>query len=133
MDRAADQAEGFAELVLEEAAVGEVERVVHVREERERWGRGLELRGVVEAARAATHGWRLVCGDGALQDLIQLRGRETFAVAGHDLVDARKDLLDTASGLRGNELDGRVRQELQLETDLLFHLLVIVLRVRGGV
>src|SRR4051794_2152055 len=105
---AADEVERFAELVLEVAAIGEVQRLVGVGEERDRGGLRAELRGVVEAARAAAHGGRVVLAQGALEDGVELGRADALAVGGGDLVDAREELLHAAAGLRGDELDRRV-------------------------
>src|SRR5258708_37013100 len=72
VDRATNEAECLAELVLEIAPVGEVQRHVHVGEEGERGGAGLQLGDVVEASRPAAQGGGLVAVDGALEAGIQL-------------------------------------------------------------
>src|SRR5258708_28565922 len=76
VNRATNEAECLAELVLEVAPVGEVQRHVHVGEEREGGRAGLQLGDVVEAPRPAAQGGGLVAGDGALEDAIQLRGAD---------------------------------------------------------
>src|SRR6185436_13661920 len=79
MHGAADEPQLVAEAILQITAVGEVQRLVGVGEEGERRRAGAQLGAVVEAARAAAHGRRLMGRDGALEDLIQLRGAEAQA------------------------------------------------------
>src|SRR5438552_4140022 len=94
MHRTADQAQRVAELVLEVAAIGEVQRFVHVREEGEGRRAALQLGDVVEAARAAAQGGGLVAGRGTLEDGVELRSAEAGPETLDDGVDLRKDLLD---------------------------------------
>src|SRR6476660_5932435 len=61
-NRRAGEGQRLAELVLEVAAIGEVQRLVDVREERDRRRPGLQLRGVVEAARFSLDARRLMRG-----------------------------------------------------------------------
>ena len=81
MNWSPDQGEGFAELVLEIAAVGEMQRLVDVGEKRDRRRLAFELRGVVEAARLFPSPLAAVTAYRLLENLIQLRGAEAAPVA----------------------------------------------------
>src|SRR6266508_951684 len=100
MHRAADEAEGVAKLVFQVAAIGKVQRLVGIREEGDGRRPGFQLCGVVEASWPATKRRRLMLGERALQDLIQLGSAETLAIAGDDLIDPRKNLLHAPAGFR---------------------------------
>jgi hypothetical protein len=133
VDRDTDEIEGVAELILEESPVREVDRIVHVREEGERRGARLELGDVVEAPRLAANRRSVMRLDRALENRVELGGAEAAAVAFDDRVDLRKDLLDAAPGLCRDELEWRVREELELEANLLFEPLVVVGTVLLGI
>src|SRR6185369_14746247 len=71
MDRAAFELERLAELVVEVAAIREMDRLVDVGEEGERRRRRAQLGAVVEATGAAFDRGRLVLADGAFEDLVE--------------------------------------------------------------
>ena len=108
MNRAAGEPQRVAKLILQIPPIGKVQRLVDVREQRERRRSRLQLRHVVEASRAAAHGGRVVRRDRALENRVQLRGAKLSAIALDDLIDLREDLLDVPSGLGGDEQQRRV-------------------------
>src|SRR3954454_66452 len=105
MQRTPNQPQRFAELIVEIAPIRKMERLIHIREQRERRRCGTQLRAVVEAARASFDRRRLMLPHGALEDLIELLRAEAPPIAIDDPFDARKDFFDAAAALRGDELE----------------------------
>ena len=118
-DGGADEAEGGADLVGEEALEGEVELDVLVGEEDEGgWGDG-GLGHVIDAD-AAVH------GDGGLlevdvgEEAVHLAGGDALAALAGDEFDFLEQAVDPLAAGGGEEDDGGVVEVLEVVADLLF-------------
>ena len=117
-DGGADEAEGFADLVGEEALEGEVEFDVLVGEEDEGgWGDG-GLGHVVDLD-AAIHRNRRALEVDAGEEAVHLAGGDALAALAGDEFDFFEEALDAAAGGGGEEDDGGVVEELEVVADLL--------------
>ena len=117
-DGGADEAEGGADLVGEEALEGEVEFDVAVGEEDE-GGRGDGGLGHVVDVDAAVHG-----DGGALEvdvgeEAVHLAGGDALAALAGDEFDFLEERLDALAGGGGEEDEGGVVEELEVVADLL--------------
>jgi len=117
-DGGADEAEGGADLVGEEALEGEVELDVAVGEEDE-GGRGDGGLGHVIDFDAAVHG-----DGGALEvdvgeEAVHLAGGDALAALAGDEFDLAEELLDAEAGGGGDEDEWGVVEELEVGTELL--------------
>ena len=117
-DGGADEAEGGADLVGEEALEGEVEGDVAVGEEDE-GGRGDGGLGHIVDADAAVDG-----DGGALEvdvgeEAVHLAGGDSLAALAGDEFDLLEELLDAEAGGGGDEDEWGVVEELEVGTDLL--------------
>jgi len=123
-DGGADEAEGGADLVGEEALEGEVELDVAVGEEDE-GGRGDGGLGHVIDFDAAVHG-----DGGALEvdvgeEAVHLAGGDALAALAGDEFDLAEELLDAEAGGGGDEDEWGVVEELEVGTELGFEELLI--------
>src|SRR5580704_6125856 len=103
----------FANLVFQEALIAEVQRILLIGKNHERWRRSLRLRHVVNL-----HGPGLWRGPALqinffLEPAIEFRrGYALFARSRH-LIDQREEFARAVSGLSGKKYDGRVAQEFE--------------------
>ena len=118
-DGGADEAEGGADLVGEEALEGEVEGDVAVGEEDE-GGRGDGgLRHIVDAD-AAVDGDRGALEVDVGEEAVHLAGGDALAALAGDEFDFAEELLDAEAGGGGDEYEWSVVEELEVGTDLGF-------------
>src|SRR5690348_10266544 len=111
MHRRADEPERITKRIFEIAAIRKMQSLVAVREKRDCRRLRLELRRVIKAPRTSSQRRRSVLCDRALENLIELGGAEPLPIAVDDRVDARKNLFDAPSGLRGDQLHRSVGEK----------------------
>ena len=117
-DGGADEAEGGADLVGEEALEGEVETDVAVGEEDE-GGRGDGGLGHVIDFDAAVHGDRGALEVDVGEEAVHLAGGDALAALAGDEFDLLEERLDARAGGGGDKDKRGVVEELEVVADLL--------------
>ena len=106
-DWGADEAKGFADLVFQEALVGEMEFHGAVCEKDERWRGNRGLRHVENL-------YARLQGDGGafeidlFDETVHLAGSDALAAFGGDFFEQRENSFDALAGAGGNEDNGSV-------------------------